>query len=153
VPDRRPRFKARFIWNERQVLFDQAVLAGVAADSAVSEPVSNKAFGEMYSMYSREEVGGLLPPKGAQPIEQRIPPDLFWLFRKSVWMDLVPFSGPGEAAVSGFRQAASKQVMLTRELISLCLLPFTRQHVFRSIRDTSGIVARHVYVIDTFKNP
>jgi hypothetical protein len=68
-------------WNERQLLADQAVLAGVKnVPLNRAMPLSPREFSHFISEYERSE---LLGKATAKPIEERIPPDLLWLLRRS----------------------------------------------------------------------
>jgi hypothetical protein len=77
-----PQIRGIVYWNERQLLADQAMLTGVKNVSLRGEmiPLSSRELGHFISEYERSE---LLDKSAAKPIEERVPPDLLWLFRRS----------------------------------------------------------------------
>jgi hypothetical protein len=146
VPDRRPRFKARFFWNERQVLFDQAVLAGAPADPLPLEPINWQTYGDSLWLYQDEEM--LVPEPKRQPIAHRIPADVLWLFRGSWQTDFVPFSSMvNEALDSVLEQAAPRQASLATRLMQSCLDAGGEHRSISTIQDTGGIIALDAYRI------
>ncbi|MDR2689615.1 MAG: hypothetical protein LBB76_07645 [Azoarcus sp.] len=76
-----PQILAIVRWNERQLLADQAVLAGVKnVPLSKAMPLSPRQLGYFITEYERSD---LLGQAAAKPIEERIPPDLLWLLRRS----------------------------------------------------------------------
>jgi hypothetical protein len=69
-----PSIRGVVRWNERQLLTDQAILAGAHnAPQSMAMPLKPAEFGHFLSEYERPEAG--------HTIEERVPPDLLWLLR------------------------------------------------------------------------
>jgi hypothetical protein len=76
-----PHVLAIVRWNERQLLADQAMLAGVKnVPLNRPMPLNPRELGHFITEYERSE---LLGKSAAKPIEERVPPDLLWLLRRS----------------------------------------------------------------------
>lgn len=86
-----------FHWNERQVLRDRAVLAGVAVslDSA-PKTISRGEFERLARLYAKREIPGGRSA-GSGPPHEAIPPEMLWLFRQAPQTTFVPFA---EAAIA-----------------------------------------------------
>jgi hypothetical protein len=85
VLERRPVPSVRGVvrWNERQFLADQAVLAGAKnVPPGIAMPLKRGESGLGHFAWEYEDTE--TPPRpAAKPIEERVPPDLLWLFRRS----------------------------------------------------------------------
>jgi hypothetical protein len=150
VSDRKPRLRARFIWNERQVLFDQAVLSGAAADPLPLEPIDSAAFGRFATVYANEEISGKSPPMDALPISSRILPDLLWLFRVSFQTTRGPFGGIASRELTKvLKQTAPRQGLLALGLVQQCIEGLARQSDFNTIWDMGGTVLLDTYRSET----
>jgi len=67
-------------YSERQLLTGQAMLEGVRnVPLGVAMPLTNKEFMSYAFEYARSEITS--NPSAAEPIEERVPPDLLWLLR------------------------------------------------------------------------
>jgi hypothetical protein len=75
-----PRVRGIFRWNERQLLADQAVLDGGRSNvpPSVAMPLKPSELDFFMDEYDRSE------NPAAKPIEERVPPDILWLFRRSL---------------------------------------------------------------------
>ena len=75
-----------FYWSERQILLDQAVLAGVAdGGRAPRRPLARAEFDRMVNAYADANI---LRTTDAPP---QLPPDLGWLLRTAPKSTLAPF--------------------------------------------------------------
>jgi hypothetical protein len=74
-----PQIRGIVRWNDRQLLADQAVLAGAKnVPPGVAIPLTDNEFVTFLGAYESTEIS---PRPAAQPIEERIPPDILWLLR------------------------------------------------------------------------
>ena len=129
-----PQIRGVVRWNERQLLADQAVLAGaknVPLDRAM--PLVGAGFlGE----YMDTEVH----PKrrtAAKPIEERVPPDLLWLYRRSAGGEL--FGSSVEWAMREARKkGAEGYTHLVLALIDRCF----------AADEAKGAVLRYNSILD-----
>lgn len=94
-----PRIRAVIRWNKRQFLADQAVLAGARnVPPDVAMPLKQRElihFAEVE--YADSEI---LREPAVRPIEERVPPDLLWLFRRSTQSTRGPFIGMASSSMS-----------------------------------------------------
>jgi hypothetical protein len=75
--------RAVFVWSERQLLLDRALLSGATAwPNEPLIPIESSAFATLKVAY---EEFALSAPKIIQgdAVAERIPPDILWLFRQS----------------------------------------------------------------------
>ncbi|MDR1936819.1 MAG: hypothetical protein LBS49_14810 [Candidatus Accumulibacter sp.] len=154
-----PQIRGIVRWNERQLLADQAVLAGARnVPPGVAMPLTAVGFlGRYAEMEGRPEA---LRRPAAKPIEERIPPDLLWLYRRSAaggeffpdLNDLPPFSSSVDLAM---REATEKGAEgYTKLVISLIDRCFDADEakgatlVYASILDVADPVLLEQYRID-----
>jgi hypothetical protein len=106
-----------FIWNERQFLGDQALLANpnLSLDSPLI-PLSNHLFEKYATDYADSEI--LRSPSGEANITKRIPPDVLWLFRNSPQTTFMPFSSAARSSMSTMsKRVAKNYINLTQKLL------------------------------------
>lgn len=166
-PKATPPIRATFIWNERQVLFDQAALSGAPADPLPLKPLkplkplNRQSYMDFLRMYQDEEMFVLLseeeemlgPESKRRPLDGRVPADMLWLFRKSWQTTRSPFSHyVGFAYQNAMEQAAPRQAALTIGLVQRCLDARAGHHIFNTIRDTASIML-DAYRIRKLTNP
>jgi len=112
-----PSVRGIFRYNERQLLADQAVLAGmqnVPTGVAIQlEPREFERYGDLE--YASSEIRKL-PAK--KPIEERVPPDLLWLFRRA-WQNVDYTYFPGAAGSSMKKAMATGSESYTKIVIRL----------------------------------
>ncbi|MDR3055557.1 MAG: hypothetical protein LBU53_09180 [Zoogloeaceae bacterium] len=76
-----PSIHAVVRWNVRQLLADQAVLAGVRnVPTGVAMPLNEVEAGQFVVEYTNTELSDSRN-SAAKPIEERVPPDILWLLR------------------------------------------------------------------------
>ncbi|GHT94020.1 hypothetical protein AGMMS49545_14640 [Betaproteobacteria bacterium] len=68
-------------WNERQLLADQAALSGARnVPTGVAMPLSSYELGQFIGTYADTERSD---PRAVKSLEERVPPDILWLLRRS----------------------------------------------------------------------
>lgn len=139
-------------WNERQLLVDQAVLAGAKnVPPGVAMPLEEREFQRFMSDYLNSEV--LYTSSPARPIEERIPPDILWLFRFAM-----PNIGTHyEARFHILTENAMRNVLKTNAenytkhviaLIDRCFDTDRAEIHYKNILDISDLVPLEQYKID-----
>jgi hypothetical protein len=153
VVDRRPVPLIRGIvyWNERQLLADQAVLAG--ANNVLPGMAMPSKLSELHHFldeYRETEVHPRQP--AAKPIEARVPPDFLWLFRRSPGGEQFGMS-VGWAMREAREKGAEGYVKLVISLIDRCFASYDSGKAYRgfsytSILDVADPVLLEQYRID-----
>lgn len=89
------RLDAVVMWNERQFILDQAVLAGTATGTEeLPEPLAQDRFEAHANDYAENVILGAGPKDAAiDELSRRVPKDLVWLFRQSPQSTRGPFLG------------------------------------------------------------
>jgi hypothetical protein len=130
-------------WNERQFLADQAVLDGVCnVPPGKAMPLSPDDFGYFRVEYEDTELSHPRKP-AAKPIEERVPPDILWLFRRSKRTrdaDLVS-SAMLMAGAEGYTK-------LVIALIDRCFASGRESFHYNSILDAADLIPLEQYKID-----
>jgi hypothetical protein len=136
-------------WNPRQVLADQAVLAGARnVPPGVAMPLTQREFlhfaeGE----YANTEV---LRKPTVKPIEARVPPDLLWLFRHSWQSTFATFSGGAAGAMDrAMEKSAERYTQLVIALIDHCFASDGADIHYNSILDVADLISLEQYKITT----
>jgi len=136
-------------WNQRQLLADQAVLAGVQnVPLGVAMPLTSSEYVRFtYEEYVNSELN-LMP--AAKPIEERVPPDLLWLFRRSTQSTRGPFGGyVGAAMDNAIEKGVESYTKLVIALIDRCLVFNGTNLNYKSILDAADLIPLEQYKIDT----
>ncbi len=134
-----PWIRAIVRWNQRQFLADQAALAGAKnVPPGVARPMTGSEFYHFAFDYSDSEILG---KPTARPIEERVPPDLLWLLRRSRQNTFVPFPvhvvGSMATVVEKGTEGYTKLVIA---LIDRCLA-FGRADIrYNSIFDAADLI-------------
>jgi hypothetical protein len=158
-----PQIRGIVYWNERQLLADQAVLAGardVLPDRVM--PLSDTGLGYYWSRYSKTislqrnfdvsmQYGLEIPPElvkqVAKPMEY-VPPEFLWLFHRSKLGEFAMQKLPGfmeEVAKKG----AEGYTKLVTALIDRCFAPGEEGGFrYRSILDVADPILLEQYKID-----
>jgi hypothetical protein len=116
----KPLIQGVFIWNERQFLADQALLANpnLTLDSPPI-PLSNRLFEKYAADYADSEI--LQSPSGKASITERIPLDVLWLFRNSPQTTFIPFSSAARSSMNTMsKRVAKNYINLTQKLFDQC---------------------------------
>ncbi len=117
--------QARLVWSERQILLDQALLAGMPpGQEAAPAPLPHDVFSRHVEDYVATVLGSPATQAAQDAVAGRIPPDLLWLFRQSVQSTRAPFSTYAIAALErSMREAAPGYTALVERLLDRCLAP------------------------------
>jgi len=135
-------------WNERQLLADQAVLAGVRnVPPGVAIPLKSSEFTKYAFDYAHSEI---LRKPAVKSIEERVPPDLLWLFRHAWQSTRGPFNNTAYNAMTrAMEKGAAGYTMIVLALIDHC---FTSDGVnlhYSSILDVADLIPLEPYKIIT----
>jgi hypothetical protein len=157
VLDRRPVPVIRGIvyWNERQLLADQAVLAGASnVPPGMAMPLKPDELGHFIGEYRRSEIHRR---PTAKPVEERVSPDILWLLRRtwpSTGGQTTPFPSPVIVRGSMYRateKGAEGYTKLVLALIDRCFASdgaSLRLH-YNGILDAADPILLEQYRIDT----
>jgi hypothetical protein len=147
-----PRIRGIIRWNERQLLADQAALAGAKnVPPGVAEPLDGGELGPFMSEYEQEHTEIHYPPVAKPPIEERIPPDLLWLFRRS-GMGVMPFIGRVNSAMRRLpEKGAEGYTKLVLALIDRCFASEGEVIYYTNILDAADLIPLEQYKIDRLR--
>ena len=151
-----PRINGIVRWSQRQLLADQAVLDGARnVPPGVAEPMKGREHLEYvleyinsYEFTSSDEYA-LLQITGkpvGKPIEERIPPDLLWGFRRS-WQ-ATPFTS-APATRNAMKAGAESYTKIVTTLIDRCFESDGIKLHYDSILDVDDPVLLEQYKIVT----
>lgn len=145
--------QAVFIWNERQVLLDQALLAGAnlpAPDSPQS--ISVPIFEQYVQDYSETVLLASSPEeriRAQKNIAERVPPDILWLFRHAWQSTFAPFSMEARHALGlALKHAMPVYIDLTEKLTNRCFTEERKEEHYHSLFELQSIVNIDAYRID-----
>jgi hypothetical protein len=133
----KPVVRGVFLWNERQFVFDQALISGISSSPLQPlMPIDESLFFQYVDDYVNSVLRLKLPPlpegQKTYTVEQirevisntqvrfskRVPADIFWLFRSSVQTTRGPFAGQANyALITTIQNAASDYTRLTAVLV------------------------------------
>lgn len=136
-------------WNQRQLLADQAVLAGAKnVPPGMAVPLKQSEFIHFAEVeYANSEI---LREPAAKPIEERVPADLLWLFRRSWQSTRGPFSGgAGGSMEIAMKKGAEGYTKLVIALIDRCFASDGADIHYSSILDIADLIPLEQYKIDT----
>lgn len=140
-----PSIRGIVYWNERQLLVDQAVLAGVRnVPPGTAMPLKPGELGQFTGEYDDTE---LSPPRkpAAKPIEERVPPDILWLLRRA------EHSARAYRTLGSLHMAGTEnQTKLVIALLDRCFASSDKARSFRysSILDAADLISLEQYKID-----
>lgn len=144
-----PWVKGVIRWNQRQLLADQALLAGARnVPPGVAMPLKpieyiHFAAGE----YAKSEILG---KPATQPIEERVPADLLWLFRRSWQSTFAPFSDEAHKSMKKAMEISAKPyTQLVMKLIDRCFESGGQDVRYTNILDVVDSIALEQYKINT----
>lgn len=137
-------------WNHRQLLADQAVLAGARnVPPGVAMPLTQNEFVHFAEAeYTKSEISH---KTAAKPIEERIPADLLWLFRRTPCCS--DRAGPlfqvaGSAMNRIMEKGAEGYTRLVIALIDRCFDADGAEIHYDSILDAADLIPLEQYKID-----
>ena len=144
-----PSVRAIVRYSERQLLTDQAVLAGARnVPPGVALPITESEFERYADLWSRSL--GILGRFALKPIEEQVPPDLLWLFRRA-WQDSDgSFSGPAVASIRKAMTSGSEgYTKIVIALIDHCLASDGVDIQYNSVLDLADLIPLEKYKIVT----
>ena len=148
VIERRPVPSIRGVarWNERQLLADQAVLAGARnVPPGVAMPVPYKEFIRYAFEYASSEIYHRPADK---PIEERVPADLLWLFRRAGQDPNEDFSGlAGSSTTKAMVTGVEGYTKIVITLIDHCFAAGWADINYSSILDLENLISLEQYKI------
>lgn len=123
-PGRSPPYMATMIWSERQIIADQAVLAGYAPDQGPLLPVKPAEYDEMLKIYIERELLNFEKKSKPESLtsDDGLPAEFLWLFRRPFQTTYVPFDNLVSSEFSDeiLPQVTPRQTSLTIDLAKLC---------------------------------
>jgi hypothetical protein len=149
-----PQIRGIVRWNERQFLADQAVLAGAQnVQPGVAMPLMSREYGYFFREYVKTErcCRRSSSRPAAKPIEERILPELLWLFRRSGGVGEFFHAEVREAMGKATEKGAEGYTKLVIALIDRCFdpdgaNPYPR---YNSILDAADLIPLEQYKIDS----
>ena len=154
--DRSPNLTvhAVFTWNERQVLLDQALLAGADLSGPRSpQSIAVHVFEQYVQDYADTVLLASSPEERARAqegIAERIPADILWLFRHAWQSTFAPFSMEARHALGlTLKRAAPAYIALVEALADRCLAQDRQEEHYRTLLEVQDIVPLSAYRIDS----
>ena len=149
-----PILHASFIWNERQVLLDQVLLAGTnPGHMQALSPIEPRVFESYVEKYATSVL--LAASREARAtaqlrISQEVPADIAWLFRHSWQSTKTPFSMIARHELGlTLKRATALYAALSEKLLDRCLIPEKRQEVYKTVLQLDPIINLGEYRIDS----
>lgn len=144
-----PQVRGFIRYNERQLLADQAVLAGaVNVPPGVALPMKGSEFDRFAFEYAHSEIPISKPRP--QPIEERVPPDLLWLFRRAWQSTIMPFTHESDAAMErAMNVGAGNYTAIVIALTDQCFASDGAEIHYDSILDLADLIDLEQYKIVT----
>jgi hypothetical protein len=149
----RPLVRGVFIWNERQFLLDQALMAGAQASFGTAPvPFNESVFDKFIQDYTNSVL--LAPSPEARNmaltgVAKRLPPEVFWLFRRSPQSTRGPFTGFVMSALSTTIARANPQyTALTKVILNRCFASRRTEERYESVLDLKNLFPIDKYRID-----
>lgn len=141
-----PRVSSIFIWNERQVLLDQANLTDATSRTPSTLPIFTTSVEYLRQIFLDQSKAAKYGNRGTLPAADLIPPDFLWLFRR------IARDNPGGldadayiATLELMAQASARQADLAVKLASLCLDDSKGMHALKTIQDVRDVVNLNDY--------
>lgn len=146
-----PSIRGIVRWNARQLLVDQALLAGASnVPTGLAMPYKSKEVGAFAKDYEDSEHLG---KDTSLPIEERIPPDLLWLFRRSIAWGVESFYMDTRGAIHVVAaKNAENYTRLVIAMIDRCFDSGERDIRYNSILDATDLIAPEQYKIQEIYN-
>jgi hypothetical protein len=146
----KPIVRAAFIWNERQILFDQVLMSGArASPTEPLLPIDEVTFEKMVQDYTETVVERPSNRFAALAIiSKRLPTDIFWLFTHSWQSTRGPFGNSVGAALSiTVKHTANEYTNLSKALIN----QFFSSTTNADLRYKSVLNLKDVFSLDNYR--
>ena len=143
-----PWVRAIIRYNAHQLLADQAVLEGARnVPPGVAMPLTQSEF-EQYAFEYSDSTTRINPAK--KPIEERLPPDLLWLFRRARQNMRGPFSDMARVAMGkAMATGADGYTKIVIALIDQCFSSEGVEVQYNNILDVADLIPLEQYKIVT----
>jgi len=143
-----PKARGVIRWSQRQLLIDQALIAGdIKIADAGTAALSDGEFERYTRAYVHSEI---YRKPSATLLDSPIPPDILWLFRHSWQSTRGPFSlGVMGAMDNLMERGAERYADLVVRLIDQCVSSGQGELRYESILDLKGAVPLDKYKIES----
>ena len=145
-----PSVRAIIRFSERQLLADQAVLAGASnVPPGVAMPLGEE-YGRYKGLYIRGTGRG---PRAnnyerlEKPIEELVPPDILWLFKRTQFGDVL--GSEAASMMNAMDWGADGYTKIVIALIDQCFASGKTEKQYNSVLDVSDLVPLEQYKIVT----
>jgi hypothetical protein len=154
-----PSIRGVVYWNERQLLADQAVLAGARnVPPGRVKPMKPSEYGYFMGEFMNDYYSEPLGKPPSKLIEKRLPPDYLWLLRRA-WQPGMgmrtqhfPGSNEAQAMIGVEKESAEGYTKLVITLVDRCFASGgKRAYYYRSILDVDDPVLLEQYKIDSIR--
>ena len=141
-----PLIRGVIRWNKRQLLVDQAMLEGARnLPRGVAKPFAYDEYVSARREYEDSEMKRWPPDP---PIQHHSPPELLWLFERSVLTDLVSFSSTiGRSMNNAMEMNAERYTELVTALIDRCFTSDGADLRYNSILEVADLISLEQYKI------
>ena len=138
-------------WNNRQLLVDQALLGGASnVPTGLAMPLTSSEMGNFVQDYEASE---LIGKAGSRSIEERIPPDILWLFRRTTAWGVESFYMDTRGAMSFvIKKNAENYTKLVIALIDRCFDSERMDIRYNSILDVADLISLDQYKVGPMKS-
>ncbi|MCC3454936.1 MULTISPECIES: hypothetical protein [unclassified Microcoleus] len=144
--------RAVFLWNERQFLFDQALMSGIRASPTNSLlPIDNGIFRQFIQDYKDSVLLAPSPealPAAEASISKRLPPDILWLFRYASGQRGPFYTWLDPALKSAVSRGAIGYTDLNKALIDQFFASETTEIRYESVLDLKDIFTLDQYRVN-----
>lgn len=143
-----PWIRSVIRWNQRQLLADQALLAGAyRVQPGLATPLKSSEFSAFAQDYANSEILG---EPAARPIEERIPPDLLWLFSRAWQSTRGPFEDTARGSMNiAMGKGSERYTKLVIALVNRCFVPGKVDIRYSNILDVADLISLDQYKIET----
>jgi hypothetical protein len=147
----KPFVRGVFLWNERQFLFDQALMSGShTSPSNPLVPIDERTFGQFVKDYTDSVLLAASPEaqSAAQAsISKRLPPEILWLFRQSGQSTRGPFYGFVMSALKAtIDHVTEKYIDISKSLVDQCFASAKTEIRYKSVLDL-----KNVFILDQYR--
>jgi len=138
-----PQVYGTFLWNERQILQDRALLEHITSEPSVPrQALPRSLFEQLAQEYANNEILRMPSERTATLSAESIPSDVLWLFRHSPQSTRGLFSSAAEGTMRQIAErAASFYAELGVALVNRCFHEPHARYEYKSIFDIQGLIS------------
>lgn len=142
-----------FLWNERQLLIDQALMSGsTLSDVKSSIPFSGRQLDRFVRDYTKSVLLAPSPEDRSvaqNEISRRLPAEVLWLFRHAWQSTLAPFATEVDHALrTTVQMSTDGYINLSKVLIDQFFASKTTENRYESIFDLKKLIDLEAYQIN-----